>query len=83
MAYPNSLTMAQRDALPQLTIADFRVGLTYRTSDKVASTLPADPKSTEPAPGVYVMRSITVKAATVNQDLVEFQDYVRRGRAYA
>lgn len=81
--YPNRLTKAQVDALTLLTIADFTSTLSYRVAEKSGADLPSDPTALTPAPAIYVMRTVTVKPATINQDLVEFQDWVRRNGAYS
>lgn len=80
-AYPNAKTQAELQAMPLLTIADFRSDLTYHVPEKVGVSLPAT--AGDPAPGLFLLKAKVVKPSTINQDLVEFQDYVRRNQAYA
>lgn len=80
--YPARYSQTDLDALSKKAVVDFAVGLVYYVpraigrEDTSATTVPVYTEK-------YVLDKRTVAELTINNDLLDFQDAVRRGIAYA
>lgn len=78
--YPDGQKQADLDALDPATIADFRLGLTYKTAERVGQNLvDDDPLTTE---DVFILREHTVEEFTIERDLLDFKNAVAAHNAY-